>query len=58
VKALLGFKAMGRDSIVGGGGYQLREENVPSKVLFRTEKGNIGLENTFFWDINYESSVS
>jgi len=45
---------MGRDIIEGGGGYQLREENVPYKALFGPEKGNIGPENTFFWDLNCE----
>jgi len=54
VKALLGFRAMGRDIIEGNGEYQLREENVPYKALFRPEKGNIGPENTFLWDLNCE----
>lgn len=54
VKALLGFRAMGRDVIEGGDGYQLRQGNVPYKALFGPEKDNIGSKNTYFWDTYYE----
>jgi len=36
------------------GGYQLREGATPYKVLFGSEKDDIGPKNTFFWDINDE----
>jgi len=52
VKALLGFKAKGRNVIEGGEGYQLREGGVRYKALLKTEKDDIGLENTFFWDVS------
>ena len=52
VKAVLGFKAKGRNVIEGGEGYQLREGGVRYKALFNAEKDDIGLENTFFWDVN------
>ena len=54
VKALLGFRAKGREVKEGGGGYHLREESAPYKALFGTEKDDIGPENTFFWDVNDE----
>ena len=52
VKALLGFKAKGRNIIESGEGYQLREGGVRYKTLFEGEKDNIGPENAFFWDVN------
>ena len=49
VKALLGFRAKGREVRQGGGsGYQLREGAAQYKVLFRVEKDNIDPENAFF----------
>ncbi len=54
VKALLGFKAMGRDVKEGGGGYQLREEAISYNALFGPEKRDIGPKNTYFWDIKHE----
>jgi putative transposase len=53
-KGLLGIRAMGRDVIEGGGGYQLREEDVPYKALLWPKKDDIDPENTYFLDINYE----
>ncbi len=45
----------GRDFILeGGGGYQLREEDVPYKALLGPKKDDMGPENTYFLDINYE----
>ena len=52
VKALLGFRAIGRDVIQGAEGYQIREEAASYKAHFGAEKGNIGIRNTSFWDIN------
>lgn len=51
VKALLGFRAKGREVIEGGEGFQLREEAADYKVLFEAEKSDIGHENAFFWDL-------
>jgi putative transposase len=53
-KALLGFKAIGRDVQEGGGGYQLREGAISYNALFGPEKRDIGPKNIYFWDINYE----
>lgn len=44
MKALLGFRAIGRDVIEGGDGYQLRQGNVPYKALFGPEKDNMVLK--------------
>jgi REP element-mobilizing transposase RayT len=54
VKSLLGFKAKGRDIIKGEEGYHLREEAAPYMALLDIEKGDIGPENTYFWDITNE----
>ena len=54
VKALLGFKAKGRDVMEGDEGYHLREEAAPYTALFRAEKKDIGLENTNFCKTNSE----
>jgi len=53
VKALLGFKAKGRNIIESGEGYQLREGGVRYKALFEGEKDDIGPENSFFWDFSH-----
>ena len=52
VKALLGFRAKGREVIEGDEGYQVREGPAPYNVLFGAEKEDIGPKNTYFWDIN------
>jgi len=54
VKALLGFRAKGRDVIEGCEGYQLREGVAHYKALFEAENGDIGPENTYLWDIKAE----
>ena len=54
VKAMLGFRAKGRDVIEGGEGYYLREEAAPYRAHFRGEKDDIGSENTYFWETNHE----
>ena len=54
VKACLGFRAKERDVIEGGEGYQLRESPTYYKSLFEAEKDNIGIENTYFWDVKIE----
>jgi hypothetical protein len=38
VKALLGFKAKGREVMEGGEGYHLPEEATPYTALFRSKK--------------------
>ena len=54
MKALLGFRAIGRDVKEGGGEYQLREGAASYNALFEPKKRNIGPKNTYFWDINHE----
>jgi len=56
VKALLGFRAKGREVgvIEGGEGFQLREEPGYYNALFDAENDNIGLKNTFLWNLNAE----
>jgi len=52
VKSLLGFRAKGRDVLEWNGCCQLREVAGNYKAVFEPEKVDIGLENTYFWDIN------
>ncbi len=52
VKSLLGVLAKGRKSIEAGESYQLREPSIPYGVHFRGKKEDIGLQNTYFWDVN------
>jgi hypothetical protein len=54
VKALLGYRAKGRDIIEGTEGYQVREGPVIYNALLGAEKGDIDLQNAYFWDINAE----
>jgi len=54
VKALLGFRALGREVIQGVEGYEIREEPSCYKALFGAKKGFIGMKNTYFWDTNVE----
>jgi putative transposase len=51
VKALLGFRAKGREVIEGAEGYQVREGAVLYSALFGAEKEDIGPENTYPWDV-------
>jgi putative transposase len=54
VKALLGFRAKGREVTDGGDGFQLREEAADYMALFEGENDDIGPKNTFFWNLNAE----
>ena len=54
VKALLGFRAKGMDVIEGSEGYKLRESAAHYNALFGDENDEIGLENTYLWDVNNE----
>lgn len=52
VKALLGFRAKGREVIEAGEGYQVRESPASYNALFGAAKEDIGHENTYFWNVN------
>jgi len=52
VKALLGFRAKGRDVVQGDEGYELREGAGSYKAVFEGKKDDIGPANTYFWDTN------
>jgi len=51
VKALLGFRAKGREVVEGGEGYQVREGPARYNALFGAEKEDIGPENTYLWNV-------
>ena len=52
VKSLMVILAVGRKSIGTGDSYQLREPSIPYGAHFGIKKGDIGPENTYFWDVN------
>jgi len=52
VKELLGFKAKGRRIIKAEEGYQVREAPFHYNVFFGPKNEDIGIKNTYFWDIN------
>ncbi|MDZ4163540.1 MAG: transposase [Smithellaceae bacterium] len=52
VKALLGYRAKGREVIENAEGYQVREEPALYNALFVAEKEDIGPENTYYWSLN------
>jgi len=54
VKAQLANRAKGREVREGDEGYQLREGCGSYKARFGAEKGDIELENTYFWGISGE----
>ena len=49
VKARLGLRAKGRDVIESGEGFQLLENPTTYKALFKGEKEDIDLKNTYSW---------
>ncbi len=51
VKSILGALALGRKSIEAGESYQLREPSAPYGAHFGVKKGDIGPENTYFWNV-------
>jgi uncharacterized membrane protein YvbJ len=53
-KVLLAFRAKGRHAMDDGAGYQLREAAAHYKAVFGAENDDIGLQNTYFWDVNNE----
>ena len=51
-KQKLGIRARGRKVVGAGKAYQLRELQVSYTANFGFENDYIGLENTYFWDVN------
>jgi hypothetical protein len=54
VKSILGGLVKGRKIKENGDGYQLRESSVPYSGFLKAENEDIGLKNTYFWEINTE----
>jgi hypothetical protein len=54
VKALIGFRAKGREVIEGGEGYQVREGPAVYNPLFGAENEDISPQSAYFWDTNGE----
>lgn len=51
IKSMLGALASGRKKIEAGESYQLREPSAPYNVHCGVKKGDIGLENAYFWNM-------
>ncbi|MBW2011398.1 MAG: hypothetical protein JRI32_07095 [Deltaproteobacteria bacterium] len=51
IKTELGSKALGRQIREVSGGYELRERVISYMSDFDSKKGNIGLENTYKWNL-------
>jgi len=54
VKSILGALAKGRKCVEAGESYRLREPSIPYGEYFGVKKDDIGLENAYFWNTNYE----
>jgi putative transposase len=54
VKGVLGIRAKGRDIVEGAEGYQVREGPTTYNAVFGAQKGDMGGENTYSWNINGE----
>jgi putative transposase len=52
LKSILGALAFGRKTIEAGESYQLREPSMPYSAHLEVKKGDIGPENTYFWNVN------
>jgi len=52
VKALLGFRAKGREIIETSDGYHVREKPAPYNALLGAEKEDICSENSYLWNVN------
>lgn len=51
IKSLMGIMAIGRKRIEDSDSYQLREASIPYSDLFGAKKGDIGPDNTYFWNV-------
>ena len=51
VKSMMGVLAIGRKNIGAKDGYQLREPAAVYNTHFEGEKYDIGVENTYLWDV-------
>lgn len=52
MKSLMGGSAIGRKDREAGESYQLRETQIPYSDYFEAQKGEIGIENAYFWNVN------
>lgn len=57
MKFLLGGMGKGRKRLEAAEGYQLRDTFAPYSSHFDVKNEDIGVNNTYFWDINYEYSM-
>ena len=57
VRLLLGVMAKGKKGLKAAEGYQLRDPSSPYKAYFDIKNEDIGVNNTYYWDINAEYST-
>ena len=58
VKLLMGGMALGRKVLETGESFQLKEGQNPYFAHFGAKKIDIGAQNTYFWDQNYENTAT
>jgi len=58
VKELMGGMALGRKVLETGESFQLKEGQYPYIAHFGAKKIDIGAQNAYFWDQNYENSAT
>jgi len=58
VKNLMGGMALGRKVLENGESFQLKEMQNPYIAHFGARKIDIGTQNTYFWDQNFENTAT
>ena len=54
----MGGMALGRKVLESGESFQLKEVQYPYIALFGAEKSEIGAQNTYVWDQNFENATT
>ena len=58
VKVLMGGIALGRKVFETGESFQLKEVQYPNNAHFGVKKSDIGAQNTYVWDQNFENATT
>ena len=54
----MGGMALGRKVLETGESFQLKEVQYPYIAHFRAKKGDIGAQNSYVWDQNFENATT
>jgi len=58
IKVLMGGMALGRKALEAGESFQLKEDQYPYITDFEAKKSDIGAQNTYVWDQNFENATT